>query len=125
MEAVMGGWRFHSDGNVEFDFHDFAHYEAEELAPQVARAAWQRGCSYVTLSHGAGDVPSSGWWPHTRGSIKRALYSLWNQGAFNEWAWYRRSVKHSTTPTRIRLALRPNTKPTRGELPDCGAGLYS
>lgn len=121
----MGGWRYLSEGHVEFDFHDFAHHEAEELAPQVVRAAWERGCSSVSLSHGAGDVPTSGWWPHTRGSIKRALYSLWNQGAFNEWAWYRRSVKHRRSATRIHLALRPNANPNVGDLPEFGAGLYS
>jgi hypothetical protein len=121
----MGGWRNRSDGHVEFDFHDFAHFEAEETAVGVVCAAWQHGYAYVTLSHGAGDVPTSGWWPHMRGSIKRALYSLWSQGAFNEWAWYRRSVKHTTTPTRIRLALRPNPEPTMGELPDFGTGAYS
>lgn len=121
----MGGWRNCGDGHVEFDFHDFAQSEAEATAIEVVRAAWLHGYAYVTLSHGAGDVPSSGWWPHGRGSIKRTLYSLWSRGAFNEWAWYRRSVRHRTTPTRIRLALRPNPKPMAADLPDFGTGAYS
>jgi hypothetical protein len=28
----MGGWQSVSDGHVEFDFHGFAHHEAEDLA---------------------------------------------------------------------------------------------
>ena len=57
----MGGWRGELRGEVEFDFHDFSHAEAEGLGAEVVRAAWERGCPFVVLSHGAGDVPTSGF----------------------------------------------------------------
>jgi hypothetical protein len=120
----MGGWRGGRDREAEFDFHDFSHGEAEGLGAEVVRAAWERGCPFVILSHGAGNVPASGFWNFQRGSIKRMLYSEWCRGEFMEWAYYRRSVKHSTSPTWIRLALRPNPHQITDDLPDFGTGAY-
>jgi hypothetical protein len=52
------------------------------------------------------------------------LYGEWCRGDFMDCAYYHRSLKHSTSPTWIRLALRPNPNPIPDELPDFGTCIY-
>lgn len=104
-------------------------YAVDELAPLFVDAAWKRGFKRVQLIHGSPDVLA----PYQadllgRGHMKWRLRGALSDGEFMEWAWYRRSVKHSGLQAdsgAMTLALRPNPNPEPDyEWPEYNEPMY-
>ena len=98
--------------HAEVDLHDFTLIEAQEVADRKVQEAWEKGYKTITLIHGSPLIRH-----HMvarvlgRGSIKWVLRGRLAQGAWSQFVYNRRSVKHRIDDGSMTLAVRPNPNP--------------
>src|SRR5579885_595131 len=95
LAECSGGEESDDEDTVVLDLHGYSVWEAVELAEETIRKAWERGCRYVQLIHGAPDIRH---WKIAsvlgRGAIKWTLRGFLARGDWNELVYGRRSRRH-------------------------------
>jgi hypothetical protein len=110
----------HEDGSggaaCRLDLHGYSRAEAEVVADEVVRRAWEAGCGSVTLIHGAPDVPTreqaeAGG----RGGIKFDLRDRLAGGAWSAFAAPADAFNHvlGAGVLTVKLKDNPAASPTR------------
>ena len=97
---------------LSVDLCGYTVREAEEVADEKVREAWENGYERITLIHGCSYIRH-----HFQaaalgqGGVKWTLRSRLAQGYWNKYVFPRRSAKHDVGGCYMTLALRPNPTP--------------
>lgn len=94
------------------DLRGYTIGEAEEIADQKVREAWENGYKRITLIHGCSYVRH-----HktatilAQGGVKWTLRSRLAQGCWDQYVFPRRSKRHDVNEWCMTLGVRPNPNP--------------
>lgn len=92
---------------MEVDLHGYPVWQALEVADEKVKEAWENGCRYITLIHGAPEIRHHKTaWQVLRGGIKWGLRGKLARGEWMQYAYQRRSRQHVIEDGFMTLRLR-------------------
>ncbi len=101
-----------TERELSVDLRGYTIAEAERIADEKVREAWENGYSRITLIHACAYIRHHAQAAALgQGGIKWTLRRMLAQGHWNEYAYPRRSAKHEVNEYCMTLALRPNPNP--------------